>query len=86
MHPIEKTIKGGRRLVIREADGKDAGPVLAYIDVISRETDFLTFGPGEFTLTEQEETDHLEKCKSKENALYLLALLEGAVVGMEQTV
>jgi RimJ/RimL family protein N-acetyltransferase len=77
----EKTTKDGRPLLIREADGSDAGPVLAYIDRISRETNFLTFGPGEFLLTREEESAYLEKCRRTENALCLLALLEGTIVG-----
>jgi len=77
----EKTTKDGRTLLIREAEGSDAGAVLAYLDVISQETDFLTFGPGEFRLTRKEESDYLEKCRRAENNLYLLALLEGTIVG-----
>jgi RimJ/RimL family protein N-acetyltransferase len=78
---MEKTTRDGRALLIREAEGSDAGAVLEYIDLISRETDFLTFGPGEFRLTQEEESDYLEKCRCAENCLYLLALLDGAIVG-----
>ena len=67
--------------MIREARGRDAGAVLEYLDLISQETDFLSFGPGEFRLTEKEEFDYLEKCRGAENCLYLLALLEGTVIG-----
>jgi RimJ/RimL family protein N-acetyltransferase len=78
---IEKTTRDGRTLLIREAEGGDASAVLEYIDLISRETDFLTFGPGDFRLTQEEESGYLEKCRSAENCLYLLALLEGTIVG-----
>jgi RimJ/RimL family protein N-acetyltransferase len=81
MYSSEKVTKDGRALLIREAEGDDAGAVLAYIDLISRETDFLTFGPGEFSLTREEERDYLEKCRCAENCLYLLALAEGNIVG-----
>ncbi|MBL7200004.1 MAG: GNAT family N-acetyltransferase [Anaerolineae bacterium] len=81
MFPTEKTTVDGRRLLIREAGGSDAGPVLAYIDRISRETTFLTFGPGEFLLTREEESAYFEKCRRTENALYLLAFLKGTIVG-----
>lgn len=82
MYTTVKTTKDGRTLLIREAEGGDAGPVLEYLDLVSRETDFLTFGPGEFGLTQQEETAFLEKCRRAENCLYLLAFLEGAIVGV----
>ena len=73
--------KDGRALLIREAQGKDASVLLEYIDLISQETDFLSFGPGEFNLTEKEEFDYFEKCRAPQNCLYLLALFEGIVIG-----
>jgi RimJ/RimL family protein N-acetyltransferase len=81
VYSSEKTIKDGRTLLIREAEGDDAAAVLEYVNLISHETDFLTFGPGEFRLTQPEEADYLEKCRAAENCLYLLALLEGTIVG-----
>jgi len=82
MYSIEKATKDGRALVIREAEGKDAGQILAYLAVVSSETEFLTFGPGEFRLTEAEEVDYLEKCRQAENSIYLLALVEARLVGI----
>lgn len=81
MYSAERTTKDGRRFLIREAEGCDAGAVLTYIALISQETDFLTFGPGEFRLTRKEESDYLEKCRCAENCLYLLAVLAGTIVG-----
>lgn len=81
MYSIEIITKDGRPLFIREAQGRDASAVLEYLDLISQETDFLTFGPGEFRLTEKEEFDYLEKCRAAENCLYILALLERTVIG-----
>jgi RimJ/RimL family protein N-acetyltransferase len=81
MYSNQKTTKDGRPLLIREARGSDAGAVLEYIDLVCQETDFLTFGPGEFKLTQKEEADYLEKSRGAENWLYLLALLEGKIVG-----
>jgi hypothetical protein len=82
MYSSEKITKDGRTLLIREAQGKDASVALEYLDLISQETDFLSFGPGEFRLTEKEEFDYLEKCRAAENCLYILALLEGIVIGI----
>jgi len=81
MYSSEIITKDERTLLIRDAHGRDASAVLAYLDLISRETDFLTFGPGEFNLTQKEEFDYLEKCRGAENCLYLLALLEKTVIG-----
>lgn len=81
MYSSEKITRDGQTLMIREAQGRDASTVLEYLDLISQETDFLSFGPGEFRLTEKEEFDYLEKCRGAENCLYLLALLEETVIG-----
>ena len=81
MYSSEIMTKDERILLIREARGRDARAVLAYLDLISQETDFLTFGPGEFRLTEKEEFDYLEKCRGAENCLYLLVLLNKTVIG-----
>jgi RimJ/RimL family protein N-acetyltransferase len=81
MYSTEKHIKDGRELLIREAAGNDTAEILAYLAVISSETEFLTFGPGEFRLTEAEEFDHLEKYRRAENCIYLLAFLEGKLAG-----
>jgi hypothetical protein len=43
---------GGHVLLIREAAVADARALLDYIKAISAESDFLTFGPGEFGLAE----------------------------------
>jgi RimJ/RimL family protein N-acetyltransferase len=81
VYSFERTTKDGRSILIREAERRDAEAVLGYITLISQETDFLTFGPGEFRLTLEEESDYLEKCRCAENCLYLLAVLEEIIVG-----
>jgi len=65
----EKTLPNGNKLFIREAAGIDAADLLKYIGQISGETDFLTFGPGEFKMTEDEERFYLDKCLQAENCL-----------------
>jgi RimJ/RimL family protein N-acetyltransferase len=81
MYSRQTIIKGGWNLLIREAQGSDAGAVLEYIHQICGETDFLTFGPGEFTMTQEQESDYLEKCRNTDNYIYLLALCQGDIVG-----
>jgi len=81
MYSSEKNTIDGQALLIREARGQDARAVIEYLALISQETDFLSFGPGEFRLTENEESDYLEKCRRKENCLYLIAFLDETVIG-----
>ncbi len=81
MYSSEIISRDGRTLMIRETRGRDARAVLEYLDLTSQETDFLTFGPGEFNLTEKEEFDYFDKCRAAQNCLYLLSLLDGTVIG-----
>jgi RimJ/RimL family protein N-acetyltransferase len=79
--PRTTTAADNRPLILRQAQADDAAAVLAYVDQVCRETDFLTFGPGEFTLTLEQERDYLAHCREAETCLYLLALMEGEIVG-----
>jgi RimJ/RimL family protein N-acetyltransferase len=81
MYSAKKIIKDGRTLLIREAEGKDAGFVLDFLKNICAETDFLTFGPGEFLISEVEEYEYLEKCRHSDSCVYLLALVEDKIIG-----
>ena len=70
-----------RTLVIREADGGDALRVLEYLEVVSGETAFLSFGSGEFEFSQKQESEHLEVTREKENGVYLLGMIEDELVG-----
>jgi RimJ/RimL family protein N-acetyltransferase len=70
----------GRRLEIRKAGLDDAADIMSYVAHISGESDFLTFGPGEFTMTMAQETEYLKGIAASDNQLYLLGLVEGEIV------
>ncbi len=74
-------LKDGATLELREAVPEDAGALLAYVEAISGETSFLTFGPGEFELTDEQEAEFLRKALANELQLYLLGLVDGEIVG-----
>ena len=81
MESRHRTLKDGQLLLIREATVSDAQAVLAFVQNISSESDFLSFGPGEFELTVLQEETHLQTCLESDNRLYLLALINGTIVG-----
>jgi len=80
MEPRKHELKNGRALLIREAMVEDARAVLDYVEDISGESDFLSFGPGEFEITEAEEKDFLRKCHDLDNQLYIVGLIDDTVV------
>jgi RimJ/RimL family protein N-acetyltransferase len=82
IEPRQHKLKNGLVLSIREARVQDARVLLDYIQDISGESDFLTFGPGEFDLSEADEKEYLRKCRESDNQLYLVGLIAGRVVSV----
>ena len=74
------TLRSGRTLLIREASPHDAPELLAYVEAVSSESDFLTFGPGEFELTVDEEETVLIRFHEADNRIYLVGQVDGAIV------
>ncbi len=81
LEPRTYPLKNGSPLVVREAETTDAKKLLDFINRVAGETDYLSFGAGEFELTEAEEADFLERCRAADNQVYLVALVENEFVG-----
>lgn len=81
MKPTDYFTKEGRPILIREAVSEDAGDLVAYVEQISGESDFLGFGPGEFGISVEEEEGILEDYRRSENKLYLIAKIADEIVG-----
>jgi RimJ/RimL family protein N-acetyltransferase len=73
-------LKDNGALVIREATAQDAQAVLDHVHAIAGETNFLSFGPGEFEIPLDREREILEQYRDKDNRLYLIGLLDGQIV------
>lgn len=82
MFPLHETTRDGRALVIREATGEDAAALLAFNHLICTETDFLSFGPGEYELDAEQQRASLEHYRATENLLYLLAEVDGELAAI----
>ena len=76
----EHHIKNGQHLVVREAASSDASHLLVYVEAVSSESDFLTFGTGEFELSTEEEENYLRKCHQSDNILYIISLVGDDIV------
>lgn len=74
-------LKNGELISIREATALDAKEMLAYIHTISGESDFLTFGEGEFNMSVEQEEAFLNQFLKQDNALFIIAELDGKIVG-----
>ncbi|MBZ9687394.1 GNAT family N-acetyltransferase [Clostridium estertheticum] len=74
-------LENGDSVVIREAKVSDANKILEYVNTISSESDFLTFGQGEFIKSVEQEEKHLDNTLRQNNAIYIIAEIDKKVVG-----
>jgi RimJ/RimL family protein N-acetyltransferase len=77
---VEHQLADGRALLIRSASVADAADLLQYLEAVGGESDFLSFGPGEFGLSLAEEQAFLEKLSTCQNELYIVGLVDGLIV------
>ena len=80
MQPRRYELEDGSILQIRQAAVDDARALLEYVHAISGESDFLTFGPGEFELTVPQEEAFIRSCLASDNQIYLVGLVEDEMV------
>lgn len=74
------TLKSGITLEIREALESDAGELVQYVEEISVECDYLSFGPGEFGISEEEEVEFLKSFREENGKVYILGLVDQKIV------
>ncbi len=77
----EYRLKNGSRIALREANGDDARRVIRYIQSVASESDYLTFGEGEFNPRLEDEARFIEGCKKLRNSLFIVAEHDGEIIG-----
>lgn len=75
-----KTTQIGDSILIRTATPDDAPAILRYLNRISAESDYLSFGPGEFEPTEDQERRTLKKFQDSDCDLYLVGIIDDQIV------
>lgn len=69
-------------MIIREARPDDAGQLIAYIQRLIGEPGInIPLTPAEFTLSVEEEREFLAKSAAAPNSIFLLAEVDGEIVG-----
>lgn len=68
-------------IIIRKAKKSDAKALIEYLNVIGGESDYLTFGAGQFGRSVEQEEEFIVNALNKENALFIIAEVSGKVVG-----
>lgn len=70
-----------KKVIIRKANKSDAKGLIDYLNTIGGESDFLTFGQGQFDKSIEEEKAFIENALKKDNALFIVAEINGKIVG-----
>jgi RimJ/RimL family protein N-acetyltransferase len=77
----QKKTKNGLSVIIREATADDAEELVEFVELISGESNFLSMGPGEFGVSVEEERKILEARRESKDQVYMVACIDGAIVG-----
>lgn len=70
-----------KKVIIRKVTKSDAKELVEYLNIIGGESDYLTFGAGEFGKSVEQEEAYIENVLKDENALALIAEISGKIVG-----
>ena len=76
------TLGNGKVLIIREATPDDASSIVTFVEALSGQTDYLSFGPGEFGYNEAQERAFIRNCETSPNSLFLVAFIDDGLVGL----
>jgi len=76
------TLKNGIGISIREAAPKDAEKMIAFYNRVGGESDFLSFGEGEFLTPLSEYELFLASVKQEQNALIVVAEKEEKIISI----
>lgn len=78
----EIKLKNGQICVLRQPLLDDAQNILDYLDAISSETDFITYGKGEIDCTLEEEQKFIQDHLEDANKMLIIAEIDGNIIGM----
>lgn len=82
MLPKKIKTKTGEKITIREAKKTDALSLIKYLNTVAGETDFLTFGAGDFKNTIKEEEQIIDEHKKTKNKIFIVAELNKEIIGI----
>ncbi|MFL5627350.1 MAG: GNAT family N-acetyltransferase [Ktedonobacteraceae bacterium] len=74
-------LKNNLRLTLRRAEPRDAENLLAFLNQVAGESENITFGPGEFGLSVEEERMFLQQTAASPTSLYVIAEIAGEIAG-----
>lgn len=74
-------LNDGTECIIRRAVEKDAAEIVRYSNIIGGESDFLSYGRGEFNYTIEQERQVIREYSEGKNKLFLVAVIDKKICG-----
>lgn len=74
-------LKNMETYVIRTVRVDDASALIEYLDSIAADSDNLTFGPGELTITVENEAKFIQSTIDSPNQYFIVAEHKGTIIG-----
>ena len=78
----EFTLKDNKQLTCLYPVPDDASRIIAYLNMVGGETDFLSYGLNEFPISVEEEFKFIESWRKENKNLMLMGLVDGEVASM----
>ena len=76
------TIKNNLEVTIHEAGHEDAQNMINFYNVVGGESDFLSFGAGEFKRDIQDYKEYITATSSEPNSIMLLAAIHSEIIAI----
>lgn len=74
-------LKNGKKLNVRKAEAKDARELVDMYNRLGMESDNLTYGMDDYYFNTEQEKQLIYNLNSKDNCIYIVAILDGKIVG-----
>ncbi|WP_250675626.1 GNAT family protein [Paraclostridium ghonii] len=78
----EIKLKNGKTAILRSANKEDAKAMIDYLNIIGGESDFITFGKNEFSMSVEAEQDYIERVNNMNNSKNVLIIIDNEIVGI----
>ena len=79
--PQDLMLKNNFHLTLRRAEPRDAEQLVVFINQVAGESENITFGPGEFGLSVEEERAFLQQNAVAPTSLFLISEVAGEIAG-----
>ena len=71
----------GRRLIVKEAEESEANELISFISAVGGESNFFTFGPGEYKIRNIDERKLIRACRESDYQALIVGRVQNKIVG-----